>query len=76
MIHGQWLDFTGTSGPFGNSVTRLEATVAIAEPACSPMHEFGAGPAAPAFFRRALTTVAVKNLIPNFPRNPLAHNPI
>ncbi len=26
----------------------------------------------PAFFRLALTTVAVKSLLPNFPHNPLA----
>ena len=29
------------------------------------------GPAMPAFFRLALTTVAVKSLLPNFPHNPL-----
>ena len=36
------------------------------------MKKFDVGPAMPAFFRLALTTVAVKSLLPNFPHSPLA----
>ena len=54
-----------------SSITRLEATVAIAALTCCPKHGVDVGPAMPAFFRLALTTVAVKNLSPNFPHGPL-----
>ena len=54
-----------------SSITRLEATVAIAALTCYPKHGFDVGPAMPAFFRLALTTVAVKSLSPNFPHDPL-----
>ena len=50
----------------------LGAIVAIATLTCCPRHGFDAGPAMPAFFRLALTTVAAKSLLPNFPHNPLA----
>ena len=49
-----------------SSVPQLEATVAIAA-----LKKLDAGPAMPAFFRPTLTTVAVKNLLPNFPHKPL-----
>ena len=49
------------------SVTLFFATVAIAA-----LKKFDVGPAMPAFFCLALTTVAVKSLLPNFPHNPLA----
>ena len=57
-------------GRLESSVTRLEATAAIAALTCCPKHGVDVGPAMPAFFRLALTTVAVKNLLPNFPHNP------
>ena len=57
-----------------SSKTRLEATVAIAALTCCPKHGFDVGPATPAFFRLALTTVAVKSLSPNFPHGPLARH--
>ena len=59
-------------GRLESSVTRLEATVAIAALASCPKHGFDVGRAMPAFFRLALTTMAVKSLLPNFPHNPLA----
>ena len=52
----------------------LGATVAIATLTCCPKHGFDVGPAMPAFFRLALTTVAVKSLLPNFPHNPLVQS--
>ena len=54
------------------SVTRLEATVAIAALTCCPKYGFDTGPAMPVFFRLALTTLVAKSLLPNFPHNPLA----
>ena len=59
-------------GRLDGSVTRLEATVAIAALICCPMHRFDIGHAMPAFFRLALTTMAEKCLLPKFPHNPLA----
>ena len=53
-------------GCLESSVTLFFATVAIAA-----LKKFDVGPAMPAFFRLALTTVAVKSLLPNFPHNPL-----
>ena len=50
-----------------SSITLFFATVAIAA-----LKKFDLGPAMPAFFRLALTTVAVKSLSPNFPHGPLA----
>ena len=54
-----------------SSITRLEAAVAIAALTCCPKQGFDVGPAMPAFFRLAPTTVAVKSLSPNFPHGPL-----
>ena len=54
-------------GRLESSVTLFFATVAIAA-----LKKFDVGPAMPAFFRLALTTVAVKSLLPNFPHSPLA----
>ena len=59
-------------GRLESSITRLEATVAIAALTCCPKHGFDEGPAMPAFFRLALTTVTVKSLLPNYLYNPLA----
>ena len=59
-----------------SSVTRLEATAAIAALTCCPKHGVDVGPAMPAFFRLALTTVAVKSLSPNLPYGPLVRFPI
>ena len=50
-----------------SSVTLFFATAAIAA-----LKKFDVGPAMPAFFRLALTTVAVKSLLPNFPHSPRA----
>ena len=49
-----------------SSITLFFATAAIAA-----LKKLDVGPAMPAFFRLALTTVAVKSLLPNFPHNPL-----
>ena len=49
-----------------SSVPLFFATVAIAA-----LKKFDVGPAMPAFFRLALTAVAVKSLSPNFPHGPL-----
>ena len=54
-----------------SSITLFFAKVAIAALTCCPKHGFDVGPAMPAFFRLALTTVAVKSLSPNFPHGPL-----
>ena len=56
-------------GCLESSVTRIEATAAIAA-----LKKFDVGPAMPAFFRLALTTVAVKSLLPNFPHSPTVIN--
>ena len=53
-------------GCLESSVTRIEATAAIAA-----LKKFDVGTAMPAFFRLALTTVAVKSLLPNFPHSSL-----
>ncbi len=50
-----------------SSITLFFATAAIAA-----LKKLDVGAAMPAFFRLALTTVAVKILLPNFPHNPLA----
>ena len=50
-----------------SSITLFFATAAIAA-----LKKFDVGPAMPAFFRLALTAVAVKSLSPNFPHGPLA----
>ncbi len=54
-------------GCLEGSVKRIEATAAIAA-----LEKFDVGPAMPAFSRLALTIVAVKSLLPNFPHSPLA----
>ena len=53
-------------GRVESSITLFFAAVAIAA-----LKKFDVGPAMPAFFRLALTTVAVKSLSPNFPHDPL-----
>ena len=58
-------------GRLESSVTRIEATVALAALPSLIRLGFDVGPAMPAFFRLALTTVAVKSLLPNFPHDPL-----
>ena len=50
-----------------SSITLFFATAAIAA-----LKKLDVGPAMPAFFRLALTTVAVKSLLSNFPHNPPA----
>ena len=50
-----------------SSITLFFATAAIAA-----LKKFDVDPAMPAFFRLALTAVAVKSLSPNFPHGPLA----
>ena len=54
------------SGPFGKfgNTTRSHSRH-------SCVKKFDVDPAMPAFFRLALTTMAVKSLLPNFPHNPL-----
>ena len=54
-----------------SSITLFFATVAIAA-----WKKLDVGPAMPAFFRLALTTVAVKSLSPNLPYGPLVRFPI
>ena len=49
-----------------NKVTLFFATAAIAA-----LEKLDVGPATPAFFRLALTTVAVKSYLPNLPSGPL-----
>jgi len=44
---------------------RLEATAAMAA-----LEKLDVGPVMPAFFHLALTTVAVKSLLTNFPHSP------
>ena len=53
-------------GRVESSITLFFAAVAIAA-----LKKLDVGPAMPAFFRLALTTVAVKSLSPNFPHDPL-----
>ena len=55
-------------------VGRAESSVPLffAPVAIAALKKFDVGPAMPAFFRLALTTMAVKSLLPNFPHNPLA----
>ena len=53
-------------GRLESSVTLFFATVAIAA-----LKKFDVGPAMPAFFRLALTTVAVKSQLTNYPHIPL-----
>ena len=60
------LRFIALVGRAESSITLFFATVAIAA-----LKKFDVGPAMPAFFRLALTTVAVKSLSPNFPHGPL-----
>ena len=60
-------------GRLESSVTRLEVTVAIAALTCCPKHGFDVALLSmPAFFRLALTSVAEKSVLPNFPHGPLA----
>ena len=59
----------GLVGCLESSVTLFFATAAIAA-----LKKLDVGPAMPAFFRLALTTVAVKSLLPNFPHSPLVHS--
>ena len=59
-------ELSGLVGRAESSITLFFATVAIAA-----LKKFDVGPAMPAFFRLALTTVAVKSLSPNFPHGPL-----
>ena len=53
---------------------RLESSVALffATAAIAALKKFDVDPAMAAFFRLALTTVAVKSWLPNFPHRPLA----
>ena len=51
-----------------NKVTLFFATAAIAA-----LEKLDVGPAMPAFFRLALTTVAVKSYLPNLPSGPLVY---
>ena len=53
------------------SITRIEATAAIAALALFHYLRLDVGPAMPAFFCLALMAVAVKSLSPNFPHAPL-----
>ena len=58
-------------GRLEGSVTLCFATAAIAALTKLIKNWFDVGPAMPTFFRLALTTVAVKSLLPNFPHDPL-----
>ena len=55
-------------------VGRLESSITLffATDAIAALKKLDVGPAMPAFFRLALTPVAVKSLLPNFPHAPLA----
>ena len=65
------LRFTALVGRAKSSITLFFATVGIAA-----LKKFDVRPAMPAFFRLALTTVAVSSLSPDFPHGPLAQNPL
>ena len=71
---GLWLRFVLPNFPHSPLVGCLESWVTLffATAAIAALEKFDVGPAMPAFFRLALTTVAVKSLLPNFPHSPPA----